>query len=227
MLISHILKLIFHILLLAAALILYFTKQGREFGAAFLWIVWPALAVPMLFRLFPNKRIAMGARKHFACSYNPAPLAEMPAKGKAPHKGALFCALGWLSITAAMIFALFWLGMLSPETVLIIALGYAVVDLVFVLFFCPFRTLFMGNRCCVICRIHNWDYFMKCAPLILFPSVFSISLFALSAAVALQWEISLRRNPQYFMQETNKNLHCAACEDKLCKLRIGKPRKSG
>ena len=221
--------------LLTAALVLYFfdseklnftTAMEQGFGGVFLWVVWLALAVPMVFRLVPNRRLAMGARKHFACSYAPA-AAEIDAgqvrkSAKQLHKGAFLSGLGWFLITGAALFALSRLGMLSPPVVLLIALGYAIVDLVFVLFFCPFRALFMRNRCCVTCRIHNWDYFMKCAPLMLFPSVYSISLVLLAAAVVVSWEVALRRNPHYFLRETNRNLSCVACVDKLCRLKSTK-----
>jgi len=220
MVVKHLCKLIFHTVLLAIALILYFTNQ--DFGAGFLLIIWLSLAVPMMFRIFPNRCIALGARKHFACTYNPAPVAKAEIKGRGFHKGAVFCALGWLVVTAAMLLALFRVDMLTAQTTIIIALAYAVVDIVFVLFFCPFRALFMRNHCCVTCRIHNWDYFMKCAPLILFPSIYTVSLVILSVVVVLRWEISLWRNPHFFMRETNQNLRCSACEDKLCQLRIRK-----
>ena len=233
MLIRHIFRLVFHIILLAIALVLYFIDSERlnyvyvfrqGLGGMFLWVVWLALAIPMLFRIIPNRRIAMGARKHFACSFDPVDTAAKSRVGELRrlHKGAFLCGLSWFTITAAVIFALHWLDMLTPAAILIIALAYAFVDLVFVLFFCPFRTLFMGNHCCATCRIHNWDYFMKCAPLILSPNAYSISLVALSAAVVLCWEISLCRNPQFFMDQTNRNLHCGTCEDKLCGLRLKK-----
>lgn len=228
MVIWHICKLVFHALLLTGALVLYFSDL--DFGGMFLWVVWVALAVPMLFRLIPNRRIAIGARKHFSCSYasvDASRVGELHSMTKRMHKGAAFCALGWLAITTAMLFALHLLDMLSPATVLIVALTYAVVDIVFVLFFCPFRTLFMRNQCCTTCRIHNWDYFMKCAPLILFPSAFSISLFAISAAMVVSWEIAIRRNPHYFMRQTNKSLHCGVCLDKLCQFNIKRSVQHG
>ena len=239
MLMHHLYKLVFYIKLLLAAFVLYFIDSERlnfvavlsqGLDGAFLWLVWLALAVPMLFRLVPNRRIAMGARKHFACSYEAVSSAKSRAgetvqSARRLHKGAVFSGLGWFVITAAMLFALSRLNLLNPSTVLLVALTYAVVDLVFVLFFCPFRALFMRNHCCVTCRIHNWDYFMKCAPLILFPSVYSISLFVLAAAVVLRWEVSLRRNPRFFSRESNKNLHCGTCVDKLCQLRVGRPKK--
>jgi len=204
-------------LLLVVGLITLFIYQ--EFHWTFLWVVWVALSIPMLYRLIPNRRIAVGARKHFACSYEPI---NSAGDARPTHKGAVYCALSWFVITSTALFILHSLNILTAQTVLIFALVYAVIDLIFVLFFCPFRALFMRNHCCTTCRIHNWDFFMKCAPLILFPNVFSISLVILAVAVVLSWEISLCRNPHYFTRETNRNLHCAACKDKLCHLQIRK-----
>lgn len=236
MFLRHIFKLAFRILLLATALYLYFTdivklnypavfQQG--FGAWFLWLVWIVLVVDMLYRLIPNKHIAIGAGKHFACSYKASSIKTDAADmSKAPnplHKGALYSAVAWLAATSAMLFALHLLGILTPPMVLIVTLLYAVFDLVFILFYCPFQALFWRNRCCVECRIYNWDYFMMCSPMLLFPNAYSISLVLLSVAVLLHWEIALRNKPHYFTRATNENLRCELCTDKLCLLRgLGK-----
>ena len=227
------LKLVFRALLLLTAVCLFFVDREtlnfttilqQGFSGGLLWVVWLALVVEMMNRLIPNDRIALGARKHFACSYSAAPSARVDPDAiakplKQLNKGAFLCALGWFLISAAILFALFLLGLLAPQTVLILILVYAVGDLVFILFYCPFRTLFMHNRCCTVCRIYNWDYFMMCAPLIVFPSFFSVSLFLVSVAVLLRWESALRSRPHYFLKETNENLSCKSCEDKLCRPR--------
>ena len=57
---------------------------------------------------------------------------------------------------------------------------------------------------------------MICTPLITFPGIYSYSLLLLSVAVMIRWEIALRKNPQYFMAETNEKLRCEQCDDKLC-----------
>ena len=230
-LLRHVQKLIFRILLLAVALFLYFTHSEKlnfpiilqqGFGGIFLWTVWVILVVEMLYRIFPNKSIALGARKHFSCSYSAASAVQIDVMDKTAmrgllNKGALLSFLSWLLSSAAILFALYIFELLTPATVLILLLIYAVLDLAFILFFCPFQALFMRNHCCVTCRIYNWDYFMMCAPMILFPSFYSISLVLLSLAVLLRWEIALRKNPHFFIRRTNKNLRCEFCEDKLCR----------
>jgi hypothetical protein len=229
MLLRHVLKLVFRTALLAVAVLFYFTDMDRinfltifrqGFGGTFLWVVWAALVIDMLLRIIPNRRIAIGARKHFSCSYKAAPSVGAGTIQEAPnperlHKGALASAIAWFAVNSAILVALFFLGLLSPAAVVILMLALAVLDLVFILFYCPFRALFMRNKCCAVCRIYNWDYFMFCAPMILFPSFYSISLVLISLIVLLRWEIALRKNPHYFMSETNENLRCELCKDKV------------
>jgi len=223
--------LVYRILLLMVAICLFvFSREKLNFTAIFqlslngwfIWLVWLTLVFHMLYRLIPNKRISIGARKHYACSYRAAiPNGSGPENIQISpeqlHKGALLCALGWFIISAAVVIALYFFNMLTPATIITIALTYAAFDVVFILFLCPLRLFFMRNRCCVVCRIYNWDYFMICAPLIVYPHFFSLSLFLLSAAVLLRWEIALRKNPHFFLKEYNVNLSCESCEDKLCR----------
>jgi len=225
----HIQKFIFRTLLLAVAIFLFFIYNEKldftavlqqGFGGIFLWVIWIILVIEMLYRIFPNTSIAIGARKHFPRSYTATSEAKTDVNDKAAmlkslNKGVLFSLIGWLVATAAILFVLF--PILTPPTVLILMLVFAVLDLAFILFVCPFRVLFMKNHCCVTCRIYNWDYFMMCAPLIIFPSFYSISLTLLSTAVLLRWEVALRKNPHFFTRTTNKNLTCESCEDKTCR----------
>jgi len=223
--------MVFRSLLLAAAVFLYFAdREMLDFTAAFrggfkggfLLVVWVFLAVSMVFRIFPNRRIAMGARKHFSCSYDASPSATdgvvfTPAMRKSLNKGAFLSGLAWVLLNAAVYLALSALDMLSPAALVVLLLAYSVCDMVCILFFCPFRVFFMRNRCCVVCRIYNWDCFMICTPMVIFPSVFSLSLLLISVAVLLRWEIALRRNPEFFVEECNENLSCEKCRDKPCR----------
>ncbi|MCL2189287.1 MAG: hypothetical protein FWC16_13495 [Defluviitaleaceae bacterium] len=228
----HVATLIFRIALLAYVLLLRFPIIDRfTYGEAFLWllalnydfflwVVWAYLIFEMLFRLFPNKMIAIGARKHFSVSYNAAPEATQNNDLRRDlHKGTALVFFSWLFITIGVLFWLHITGWLTPLTVIILMLGYAVMDIVFILFFCPFKAWFMKNRCCTTCRIYNWDYLMMCAPLLAFPSFYTLSLFLMSLAVFLQWEISAYKNPHFFSHKTNANLRCDTCDDGLCRLR--------
>ena len=229
MLVRHVWALVFRILLLATALYLFISDSGRldftimpkyAVDRLFFLTIWITLAVGMLYRLFPNKSIAMGARKHFGISnsaeYN---LDDIREKLRRLNKRACFLALIWVMFNAAVFFVLFLLDRLTPAAAIVIVLIYAVCDLAFILFFCPFQMFFMRNRCCVECRIYNWDYIMICTPLVFFPHIYSLSLIILALAVLLRWEAAVYKKAHLFIAETNKNLSCARCKDQLCRLR--------
>ena len=213
--------------------ILDFTRMSQlGISGIFLWIFWLCMAAAMFLRIFPNKKIAIGARKHFSCSYKPRinegelnDSYDRYKMHKFLNRGVLFVAISWLTVSIVLFFSLHRFGILTPASVLIVALLYSVLDLAFILFFCPFQALFMRNRCCTLCRIYNWDFAMICTVLILFPSFYSISLFLLSIAVLFRWEFSLWKNPHFFTKETNENLQCSLCSDGLCKIVKGRLAK--
>ena len=61
---------------------------------------------------------------------------------------------------------LYFLNVIDLGIVVIISLAFSVCDLICILFFCPFQTWMMHNRCCTTCRIYNWDFAMMFTPLI-------------------------------------------------------------
>ena len=226
--IRNVWKLVFRTLLLAVSIYLIITDVEKldftavfhqGFGAGFLVVVWIMLAFEMLSRIIPNRRIEIGARKHFSCSYSAARFTEngmmdMGDLRKRLNKGAVYSAFFWLLVSSAAVLLLRFLGLLTPATVFIFMLVYSVADLVCIMFFCPFQVFFLHNRCCTSCRIYNWDFFMMCAPMMLFPHVYSLSLVFLSVAALLQWEAAIFKNPHYFLEETNASLRCESCKDK-------------
>jgi hypothetical protein len=132
------------------------------------------------------------------------------------HKGALASAIAWIVLNASIFSLLFLFGLLNPAQLITLSLIYAVCDLICILFFCPFQALFMRNRCCAVCRIYNWDYFMICTPMIIYPGLYSTSLLLLSTAVLISWEASMKRNVHFFLEDTNANLNCSRCKEQLC-----------
>jgi len=220
----HIAALVFRFLLLLLSVCLYFTDIESlnftvmprfNFGGILLIVIMITLVVGMLYRIIPNKRIPIGARKHFDCSYSEVVVKpsdkQITLAQKQLQKGAFLSGLGWALVTATLLCTLWLIDSLSPAAVILITLFYSVIDLVFILIFCPFKNLFMKNRCCAVCRIYNWDYFMMCAPLIVFPSLYSTTLFLLSVAVLLRWEIAIKKHPNFFIAEMNENLGCDRC----------------
>lgn len=224
----HVWILAYRVLLLSAALFLYFTDQDKldftnifpfHFGGLFLMVIWLTLIIGMLYRIVPNKNLAMGARKHYTCSFRAA-VSDNPddirVVKKQLHKGAFLSAFAFILVNAALFYVLSRYQILTPATVMVVVLVYAVLDISFILFFCPFKILFMRNHCCTVCRIYNWDYVMMCMPLLLFPDAYSVSLLLVSFIVLLRWEMTIYKNPHFFTAKTNENLCCGQCEDRLC-----------
>ncbi len=74
----------------------------------------------------------------------------------------------------------------------------------------------MKNKCCVNCRIYNWDYAMMFTPLFFVKRSYSWSLLALSLALLIRWEITFFNHPERFSANTNAYLQCSNCSEKLC-----------
>lgn len=125
----------------------------------------------------------------------------------------------WVTLNAAILFALLYFGWLSQETCVLWAMFYFVFDMICVVAWCPIQTLLMRNRCCTTCTIFNWDAGMTATPLLFAPSIFSFILIALAAIVLVKWEVSFARHPERFSADTNDALTCKNCEDKLCRIR--------
>ena len=91
-------------------------------------------------------------------------------------------------------------------------------DYICILLWCPFRDIFLKNKCCNTCRISNWDRLMKFALLLFIPNFYTISIFLMGLIVFLSWEYSRTVNPEYFYSVSNEELRCSNC-DLPCTLR--------
>ena len=85
-----------------------------------------------------------------------------------------------------------------------------------ILFFCPFQTWFMKNKCCGSCRIYNWDYAMMFTPLFFVRENYAWSLLVLSSALLVRWEVTFYLHPERFSENTNEYLMCRNCTERLC-----------
>ena len=98
----------------------------------------------------------------------------------------------------------------------LISLAYGVCDMICILFFCPFQTWILKNRCCGVCRIYNWDYAMMFTPFVFIPNAYTWSLLIMSLVLLARWEITLHMHPEWFSDRTNANAQCRNCKEKLC-----------
>lgn len=202
------------------------------------WVVWAFYMVEMFLRLFPSKLESMGCQKQFRRNYRPKKLSnqlpgELPAEllekyggdyVKAHNewscqdrkRGRLTVLIVWIALNAiiGVIYKARWI---NEGILMIIAMIYAVCDMICILFFCPFQVWFMKNRCCARCYIYNWDYIMMFTPLIFVKSLYTYSLVGLAMLVLIQWEIRLRVTPDRFNPKMNDTLACKNCTEKLCR----------
>lgn len=189
-----------------------FTEGMHQFRGMFL-AVWVVLAFEMCARFFPFPTESMGSQKQFARNFMPTRRAEPDLA--VVNRGVGIALASWIVLNG-VIGILHMMKILSDGALLLIALFYSVSDIICILFFCPFQTWMMKNRCCATCRIYNWDYLMMVTPLMMIRTFYTWSLSALAIGLFLRWEITARRRPERFAVETNAALKCANCTEKLC-----------
>lgn len=217
----HYLKLIYRSALFIAAAVTYIVGRFKNDNGLFsgfendywlLGLIWLVYAAEMACRFFPSRLESMGCQKQFKKNY-------LPTGETVPSL------LSWqrtLSVVIAWVFlngvfgVLYFLDIIDVGILVLISLAYGVCDMICILFFCPFQTWFMKNRCCTVCRIYNWDFPMMFTPFVFIPNAFTWSLFGMSLLLLLRWEITLHRHPERFSENTNACLSCSSCEEKLC-----------
>lgn len=211
----HLIKLILRALLFVAVLVFYIldkTDVLKEFYPLLI-IVWVFFVLEMLMRFFPSRLESMGCQKQFKRNYKPIEGAEQPINQS--WKRTALVALVWLALNG-VIGLLYLTSLIDRGILVLIAIGFSVCDIICILFFCPFQTWFMKNRCCTTCRIYNWDFAMMFTPLVFIPTLYTYSLLGCALLLLLRWEITYRLHPERFSTATNHCLDCANCQEKLC-----------
>ena len=220
----HYVKLVFRILLFLGFLLeylyrrLYTNLTFREtlrIHAFFLPFIWIVFVAEMLLRFFPSPLESPGCQKQFARNFLPAP-AKTDTPARSPSRGVLTVLAAWLALNGG-IAALYFTHRIDEGILVLIALFYSISDMICILFFCPFQSWFMQNRCCTVCRIYNWDYIMMFTPMFFINTFYSLSLAFLSLLLFLRWEYTAFRHPERFDESRNAALRCANCPEKLCR----------
>ena len=145
----------------------------------------------------PSHVESLGCQKVFARRCRPAGKAPSSAAIQQANHGAALVALAWICGNA-LIFLCHAAGWLGLRFLVCLAGFYGVCDIICILFFCPFQTLWMHNRCCTTCRIFDWDYLMLCTPLLAVDGPLAISACVLAAGLFLRWEVVYHRHPERF-----------------------------
>ena len=211
----HYLKLVLRSTIFAASLVFYILGKFDILTKNWIlpMIVWLFFIIGMLLRFFPSKFESMGCQKQFAKNYELISEERIPTNQS--WKRTAIVAIVWLALNV-VIGALYFTGIFDRGILILIALAYSVCDIICILFFCPFQTWFMKNRCCTTCRIYNWDFAMMFTPLVFIPHWYTYSLLGCAIALLLRWEITYRLHPERFSAATNYCLDCSRCEEKLC-----------
>ena len=179
---------------------------------AIIYVTWAVFALEMIFRFFPSKYESPGCQKQFARNYIKSGSTEISIPD---NNAAVLVALTWI-VFNGIFGALHMAGVLDDGIMILLCSAYSVCDIICILFFCPFQTWFMKNKCCSACRIYNWDYAMMFTPLFFVRRSYSWSLLALSVALLIRWEITFYLHPERFSEKTNDYLQCRNCTEKLC-----------
>ena len=218
----HAWKLIGRSLLFLAAIICYvistvFGHTDDVLGALadnvwMLSVIWGIFVAEMLLRFFPSRAESMGCQKQFKRNFIKT---DMQKPNLPSAKGTALALGSWILLNS-IIAVLYYTGVIDASILILISLFYSVCDMICILFFCPFQTWFMKNKCCGSCRIYNWDYAMMFTPLALIPHPYTLSLFGMGLLLLITWEIIFRLHPERFAENTNACLACENCKEKLC-----------
>lgn len=224
----HYIKLVYRSALLIAGIVLYVIThiEGEDIDLAnffptqigiesiVLMIVWLVYFAELVLRFFPSRLESMGCQKQFKRNYEPTGRTEAT---NVSWKRTFVTVLAWLTLNG-IIGALYFLNVIDTGILFIISLAYGVCDMICILFYCPFHSIFLRSRCCSDCRIYNWDFAMMFTPFVFIADHwFTATLLSLSLILLLRWEITYKLHPERFSRNTNKCLDCAHCPEKLCK----------
>ena len=111
------------------------------------------------------------------------------------------------------------LSILNDADLFMLTVFYFLCDYICILFYCPFQSHIMKNKCCVNCRIYDWGHFMMFTPMLFIRDFFSWSLFFTSCVVLIHWEIVYAKHPERFYFGSNQSLQCRNCQDRICQIK--------
>ena len=186
--------------------------ESVERAPAVIYITWAVFVIEMILRFFPSKYESPGCQKQFARNYRKSGSTEITIPD---NNATVLVALIWI-VFNGIFGALYMKDILDDGIMILLCSAYSICDIICILFFCPFQTWFLKNKCCSTCRIYNWDYAMMFTPLFFVRKSYAWSLLALSVALLIRWEITFYLYPERFSENTNDYLKCGNCSEKLC-----------
>ena len=193
-----------------------FTLDTMDTGSLIvLGVIGLYFAVEMILRFFPSKLESMGCQKQFAKNFQPTGKTLGVDVKKPSCVPVLITLAFWVLLNGAFGVA-YYLHLIDDGILMILSLAYSICDMICILFFCPFQSWIMKNKCCSTCRIYNWDFAMMFTPMLFLPGIYTWTLLGLSLALVGYWEIAYLLHPERFLESTNACMSCKNCPEKLC-----------
>ena len=217
----HYFRLVYRSLLFLTLLVIYIVNRVEGNGdftntiekqPLIITVICIVFSVEMILRFFPSKFESPGCQKQFAHNYIKSGETDIVIQD---NNATVLVLLLWISGNAVF-GALHMKGILDDGIMLLLSCAYSVGDMICILFFCPFQSWFLKNKCCTVCRIYNWDYAMMFTPLFFVAKPYTWELLTLSMALLARWEIAFYLHPERFSENTNEYLRCQNCTEKLC-----------
>ena len=107
-------------------------------------LVWLVFVIEMIFRFFPSRYESPGCQKQFARNYIKSGNTDI----NIPENHATFLvALIWIIFNGIFV-ALHMAGIFDDEIMILLCSAYSICDIICILFFCPFQTWLLKNKCC-------------------------------------------------------------------------------
>lgn len=230
MLTRYLIKFAFRVAIFIGMLCFYILNKPLMFqllteplyhGVSVIHVLWAVFMVIMIMHIFPTERLSMALRKAQPMTFQPVENyseLELLKYVQTQNVRAWMVMLVWLSFNA--VFGILYLvHALDEADLFMLTVFFFLSDYICILFFCPFQTHIMKNRCCVNCRIYDWGHFMMFTPMLFIRSFFTWSLFFTAIIVLIRWEIRYAQHPERFWSGSNKTIQCANCKDKTCQIK--------
>ena len=208
-------------------LLISLAMQPLYMGVTSMHVLWLIFMLMMLKHLFPKGMITMALLKREEKKYQEVEgysKIELLEFVQDQNQKAWKVMLVWLigNGLVGLVYSMNWIG---QAELFLLTIFYFLCDYICILFYCPFQSHIMKNRCCINCRIYDWGHFMMFTPMIMIKSFYTWSLFFMAAIVLIHWELVYAKHPERFYFGSNKRLQCANCKDKTCQIKrkvIGK-----
>lgn len=237
MMLKYLVQFVIRLSLFGAVMVLYITNKSLlmslmthsfrlgfiDYGVTILHFLWLVFMIMMIRHLQPTSLMSMALRKGqkevFRSKGDFSQLSLLKFVQKQNYR-AWIVLLVWLCFNT--IFGILYLfDIIDEADLLMLSVFYFLSDYICIIFFCPFQTFIMKNRCCVNCRIYDWGHFMMFTPMLFIRNFFSWSLFFTALIVLIRWEILYAKYPERFWIGSNHSLECKNCKDKTCQIKKG------